>query len=125
MENVNPSGHHSSGNSALGRLLRDRREAEGLTRTELAAEVGISRQYLSKLESGEHERPSSRVLNLIAKRLNISVEDAYAITGYTLPRDLPDFGPYLRAKHVDWPDHALKELEVFYDYLKYKYSLDK
>lgn len=124
MQNVNRSGRPSPGNSAFGTLLEARRKAEGLSLTQLAADVGVTRQYLARLERGEYEHPSSRVLNQLIRRLRISVDDAYAATGYTLPRDLPNFGPYVRAKHTDWPEHVVEELEVFYDYLKYKYSLE-
>ena len=124
MEHVNRSGRHSAGSSPLGNLIRSKREAAGLTLTQLAAELAVSRPYLSRLERGEYAHPSSRVLAQIIKRLDISVEDAYAITGYLLPKDLPSFGPYLRAKHADWPEAALQELETFYDFLKHKYSIE-
>lgn len=124
MEHVNQSGRHSTGGSPLGDLIKSRREAAGLTLTQLAAELTISRPYLSKLERGKYTHPSSRILAQLVKRLDISVEDVYAITGYMLPKDLPSFGPYLRAKHADWPEAALQELESFYDFLKHKYSVE-
>jgi transcriptional regulator with XRE-family HTH domain len=124
MEHVNRSGRHSTGGSPLGNLIKSKREAAGLTLTQLAAELAVSRPYLSRLERGEYAHPSSRVLTQIIKRLDISVEDAYALTGYMLPNDLPSFGPYLRAKHADWPEDVQQQLESFYDYLKQKYSLE-
>ena len=124
MEHVNRSGRHSTGGSPLGNLIRSKREAAGLTLTQLAAELAVSRPYLSRLERGEYTHPSSRILTQIVKRLDISVEDVYALTGYVLPKDLPSFGPYLRAKHADWPEAALQELETFYDFLKQKYSVE-
>lgn len=124
MDHVNRSGRHSTGGSPLGNLIRSKREAAGLTLTQFAAELAVSRPYLSRLERGEYTHPSSRVLAQIVKRLDISVEDVYALTGYMLPKDLPSFGPYLRAKHADWPEAALQELETFYDFLKQKYSVE-
>lgn len=124
MEHVNRSGRHSTGGSPLGDLIKSKREAAGLTLTQLASAIGVSRLYLSRLERGEYAHPSSRVLTQLVKQLDISVDDAYAVTGYTLPADLPSFGPYVRAKHSDWPDVALQELESFYDFLKQKYSVE-
>jgi transcriptional regulator with XRE-family HTH domain len=124
MEHANQSGRLDSGNSALGNLLRTKREAAGLTLTQLASELDVSRPYLSRLERGEYAHPSSRVLNQLIKRLGITVEDAYAVTGYLLPDDLPSFGPYVRAKHADWPESVCQELDAFYEYLKHKYSLN-
>lgn len=109
---------------SLAGLLKRRREALGLTQAELADRLGMTRPYLSRLERGEYSHPSGRVLAQLARSLNIPIEDLYAITGYTLPRDLPNFGAYLRAKLTDWPDEALRELEAFHDFLKNKYSLE-
>ena len=123
MEQGKQPGHRDSGVSALGELILTKREAAGLTRRQLAGDLGISRPYLYRLERGEYANPSTRVLSQIVRWLDISVEDIYALTGYTIPDDLPTFGPYVRAKHADWPEGALDELEDFYDFLKYKYSL--
>lgn len=124
MQNANQSGRPKGGNSALGRLLSARREAAGLSLTKLAAELGITRQYLSRIERGDYEHPSFKLINQITKRLNISLEDVYITTGYTLPKELPSFGSYVRAKHVDWPEDVVRQLESYYEFLKYKHSLE-
>ncbi len=124
MQSANRSDHRKVGNSALGHLLKAEREAAGLSLTQLSAELDVSRPYLSRLERGEYAHPSPKVLNQIVKRLGISIEDAYAVTGYTLPKELPSFGPYVRAKHMDWPEDVVQQLENFYDFLKYKYELE-
>ncbi len=123
MQNVDRSSRPDDGGSPFGDLLRTKREAAGLTLTQLSTELGISRPYLFRLERGDYVNPSAKVLNKIIRRLDITVEDAYAVTGYTFPEELPSFGAYVRAKHVDWPEDVLHELEGFYDFLKYKYSL--
>lgn len=108
---------------ALGSLLKSRREAAGLSLTQMAARLGVSRPYLSRLERGEYEHPSPRILHQMVKHLDIRPEDLYALTGCMLPTDLPSFGPYLRAKYPDWPDLVRIELTDFYGFLKHKYSL--
>lgn len=124
MQNANRLGRHKSGNSALGRLLKARREAAGLSLTKLAAELGVTRQYLSRIERGDYEHPSFKLINQVTKQLDISLEDVYIATGYTLPKELPSFGPYVRAKHTDWPEDVVQQLESFYEFLKYKYTLE-
>lgn len=116
-------GHHESGVAALGDLLRTRRESAGLSLTQMAANLGISRPYLGRLESGQYKHPAPETLSRIAKTLNVHLEDLYALAGITLPTDLPDFGPYLQAKHPDWPNLVITELDDFCDFLKHKYSL--
>lgn len=66
--------------------IRERREALGLSRTELAEAVGISAKSLSRYESGERE-PRASDLVKIASNLGCSVEDL--VENPTLPRERP------------------------------------
>jgi transcriptional regulator with XRE-family HTH domain len=124
MEKVNRSDRPNGGDSPLGNLLKTKRESAGLTLTELAEQLSVSRPYLSRLERGEYAHPSPTVLSQMARCLDIGIEDLYAITGYMIPTDLPSFGSYLRAKHPTWPEVASRGLEDFYDFLKQKYTLE-
>ena len=58
----------------LGRRLRDRRSASGVTQTELAERSGLEQSLISKLESGRHQ-PRYDTLERYAKGLGISVPD--------------------------------------------------
>jgi XRE family transcriptional regulator of biofilm formation len=117
------SDHREPGTVALGYLLRSRREAAGLSLTQMAKEFGISHTYLGRLERGEYAHPTPVILGRVAKCLQVRLEDLYALAGITLPTDLPEFGPYLRAKHPDWPTLIITELDDYCDFLKHKYSL--
>lgn len=123
MEKVNRLGRRSAGNTPLGKLIRSRRQDAGLSLTQLASELGVSRPYLSRLERGEYTNPSSKVLTQLIRRFDLNVDDVYALSGNMFPEDLPNYGPYLRAKHVGWPETAYRELEDFYSFVKDKYSL--
>ena len=118
------SDHRDSGAVALGGLLRSRREAASLSLTQMAKKLGISHTYLGRLERGEYKHPAPDILSRIAKCLNLRLEDLYALAGITLPADLPEFAPYLRAKHPDWPSLVITELDDYCDFLKHKYSLN-
>jgi transcriptional regulator with XRE-family HTH domain len=90
----------------------------------MAAELGISRPYLSKLEHGKQLHPSPVILSRIARRLAVSAEDLYALTGYLPAEDLPELAPYLRAKHPDWPKSLIREVDNYCSYLvDNRYSL--
>jgi transcriptional regulator with XRE-family HTH domain len=123
MRNNQLSDHREVRYGALGDLLKSRREAAGLTLHEMATKLGISRQYLGRLERGEYMHPAPEILFRIVKCLNVSSEDLYALTGLLPMTDLPSLAPYLRAKHPDWPDAVIAELDDFCNYLKHKYSL--
>jgi transcriptional regulator with XRE-family HTH domain len=59
----------------IGRRIRDARERAGLTQKELAERCGLSRVYVIKLESGEHDNPTIKVLQAIAKALKVPLTD--------------------------------------------------
>jgi DNA-binding XRE family transcriptional regulator len=57
--------------------LRVWREYRGLTQQQVAAEAGISKSYLSQLESGQR-KGTAEVLRAIARALNVSLDDLVA-----------------------------------------------
>lgn len=48
-----------------------------LTQEKLARKVGISRIYLSELENGRKNNPSTKTLQKIAKALGVSVTELF------------------------------------------------
>lgn len=116
MKSQDPLDHRSELTTPLGRLIYDRRVAAGLSQRQLAEDTGVSRVYISKIERGAYRQPRPQVLMKFAKRLNINLADLYAVTGYWLPEDLPEFPAYLRAKHPDWPEPLIRRLADFYDF---------
>jgi putative transcriptional regulator len=53
--------------------LKQLREAKGLSQAALAQRVGVSREYVARLETGKHDPPLSRVEKL-AKALRVPIE---------------------------------------------------
>lgn len=125
MREGNRSGRHNKAALRLGDILKSWRKAAGLTLTEAAVKIGVSRPYLSRLERGIYAHPSMMVLARMAHELDIRIEDLYAITGQIPPTELPSLGPYLRAKHPDWPHEAIADLTNYCDFVKHKYSLSE
>lgn len=68
----------------LGALIRQQREKALLSMREFAESVGISNPYLSQIERGLRA-PSDAVLDAIARRLNLTIEDLYARAGFVDP----------------------------------------
>ena len=58
----------------LGRIIREKREAKGLTQAELAAKSGVDRNYIGMVERGERN-PSYLSLHKIALGLGLSVNN--------------------------------------------------
>lgn len=59
---------------AVGRELRDERQAKGRTLADVAQDAGVSTQYLSEIERGLKE-PSSEVLQAVAGALELRLVD--------------------------------------------------
>ena len=57
----------------LGQIIREKREALGLTQIEVAEKAGLDRNYIGMVERGERN-PSYLSLIKIAKGLNMTVD---------------------------------------------------
>jgi len=57
--------------------IRVWREYRGMTQQEVAEKAGISKPYLSQLESGQR-KGTTEVLRAVAKALNVSLDDLVA-----------------------------------------------
>ena len=53
--------------------IKHLRTARGLTQVALAKKVGVSREYVARLETGHHDPPLS-TLTKLAKALGVGVE---------------------------------------------------
>lgn len=72
--------------NACGRLLRARRQEQGLTLTELAYKLGVSKSYLSMLESGRRQAADDQ-FETLARTLEIPA-DVLRVAAGRLPRDV-------------------------------------
>ena len=59
----------------FGKMLREFREAKGLTQVEVAKKAGVTQPYIAKLESGDKKNPSLAILKRLAKALGVPVEE--------------------------------------------------
>ncbi|KFM93155.1 helix-turn-helix transcriptional regulator [Paenibacillus macerans] len=57
-------------------LLIISRKSKGLTQSELAERVGISRPYLANIERGEYD-PSLKVAQLLSQQLGKPIDDLF------------------------------------------------
>ncbi len=66
--------------SALGRLLRQHRQALGLTQAELAERAGVSIDSIGNLERGVPHLPRRETLALLIEALDLSPDERTAFT---------------------------------------------
>lgn len=87
----------------LGKLLRERREALGLSALELGKRLDMSHTTILRIESGTFAEPRPDKLARIASALKLPLADVYATAGYGVPDDLPAPRAYFRMKLRDVP----------------------
>ena len=75
--------------AVLGRELADARANRGSSLKTVSTVAGISAAYLQKLERGQVESPSPRILRSLAQHLDLPYERLMRLAGYALPSPEP------------------------------------
>jgi hypothetical protein len=65
---------------------------------------------INRLEAGTISASRPDKLTRIAENLNLNLADVFAMVGYAVPRQLPTYLPYMRAKYPDLPQEAIDEM---------------
>ncbi len=112
------------GNISLGEFVRTRRQSIGLSLADAAQASDLDPSYWNKLENGHYQSPAPQHLQTIAQVLDVPTEDLYGLAGYDIPKRLPSFKPYLRAKY-DLPHEAVADLERYFEMLRNYYGIPK
>jgi len=79
-----------SGNTTLGKGLRQVREARKLSLRDVEDATGISNAYLSQLENDKVQKPSPHFLHKLAKLYEIEFEFLMEAAGYVKARTNQD-----------------------------------
>ena len=66
--------------TTFGAILRELREARGLTQEELAARAGLTAKAVSALERGERKRPYPHTVRSLADALELSEQERTVLT---------------------------------------------
>ena len=107
----------------LGYLIRQRRQALGMSTHELGKRIDTKNSTIVRLEQGAFAAPSPEKLAGIAEALGISLADIYGHAGYVVPNDLPGFHAYLPARYRDLPHEAVQELTDLFEALIARHGL--
>ena len=104
---------------ALGAFIRAQRQLANLSLRQMADLAQVSNPYLSQLERGLHE-PSVRVLQSIAKALNLSAESMLAHAGIEPEEngDLPDTEAAIRGDDRLSDEQKQALLSVYRSYVQ-------
>jgi putative transcriptional regulator len=69
--------HKIEGGANMGLKIKLRRIKLGIKQKDLAADLGISQQYLNGLEAGRNKNPNRRLMMDIAKALETDVQTLF------------------------------------------------
>lgn len=61
--------------AGLGRLVKQRREALGMSQEDLAKAAGVDRSYISQIENDKIDSPSKAVLFALARELELPLRE--------------------------------------------------
>ena len=109
----------------LGKVIKDRRNAAGISLRGLKDLTGIDDGLISRMESGAILTPAPDKLARIAAALDLNLSDLYAIADYAVPTEMPSPALYLRTKfRGDLSDRAMGSLTRELDQLLARHGLD-
>jgi transcriptional regulator with XRE-family HTH domain len=108
----------------LGALIRQYREAQGLSLRDLEDQTGIDDGLLTRMEGGVILTPAPDKLGRIAEALDIPLADLYGLADYAVPSELPTLKPYLRTKYRRLPSAAADQLEAYAERLAKRHGVD-
>ena len=107
----------------IGKNIQELRKRKGMTLTQLAANAGISKSYLSNIERGVNQNPSIEVLKRLAVVLNADLKtilrvEEQAESGQNLNQELIDLIEELRTSVIE--KEAMDEYRALIEYIKWK-----
>jgi transcriptional regulator with XRE-family HTH domain len=90
----------------LGSLVARARARKGLSTRKLAAQIGVSNAWISRLESGWFLDPSPALLARLAEALDIEPEKIDELMPGAVADSLPGIRTYFRAKYDLSPEQV-------------------
>lgn len=108
----------------LANLLNQARHQRSWSFRDVAESSGITKSNVIRLEQGVIPNPRPETLKALADALGLDLADLYAAAGYTQPKGLPSFKPYLRSRYPGLPATAKRELADSFARIAAKHGYD-
>lgn len=97
----------------IGRLIRAKRKAEGLSLTEFANRAGLSKGYISQVEHGQ-AMPSISSLQAMAQALNVPIASFFP-SGNDTPSQLYEVVRADQRRTLRYPDSPVRYQIISFD----------
>lgn len=106
----------------LGDMIKEKREAVGLSQKKLAEACSLSDSEIMKIESGRRETPSWKNLCKIAKALDFHPFEILLAAGYITEEDI---SPSIRLRGLDKLDEkGMATVQLFIDFIISRKDMD-
>ncbi|OCA89885.1 helix-turn-helix transcriptional regulator [Pradoshia sp. D12] len=107
----------------IGRNIQEIRKRKGMTLTQLAANAGISKSYLSNIERGVNQNPSIEVLKRLAFVLNADLKTLLRVqegveTNQNMNQELINLIEELKTTVID--KEQMDEYRALIEYIMWK-----
>lgn len=108
----------------LAEYIGTKRTERKLSLRQLAAQSGLARNTIFKLEHGMIAQPRPDVLIALGRALAVPAADMFALMKYPAPDQLPSFGVYLRARYHELSPKQVAQLEGYFAALAEQSNID-
>ena len=109
---------------AIGKVLREHREAQGLSLRELEARSGVGNSVIARFEAGAFARLDPDKLARLTRALGISLNEVLDAGKVTSGVDLPTLPVYLRSRYEGLPDEAVEQVNRYLERVVKQHGID-
>jgi len=102
---------NADGRRALAHVLKRKREALGLSASEVARRARVTTGTVTRIELAQIAEPNASTIKALAQVLKIPVTDLFVIAEWIPAHELPSLTTYLRGKYGELPQAAAHEIE--------------
>ena len=102
---------NTRGRHAIAHILRRKREALGLSATQVARRAQVDPGTVTRIELAQINEPTPASLKAIAGVLGVPTSDLFVVAEWIPAHELPSLLTYLRGKYGEIPRHATQEIE--------------
>ena len=108
--------------TALGQMIKERREVAGLSQKRLGVACGLSDSDIMKIENGVRKKPGWENLCKIAQVLKIHPFEILLVAGYISESDIH---PCMRIEGLDMlNEYELEVVQLFVDFMISRRNVD-
>ncbi|MEU4706747.1 helix-turn-helix transcriptional regulator [Nocardia salmonicida] len=113
----------SNSGSLLQPILAEQRRILKLSSKEVAIRAQLDHSTYWRIETGMVHRPQAENIMAIARALDLSCTDLFALLGWLPSDELPSISPYLQTRYSELPTEAHQRIRGYLVALTEQYGV--